>query len=147
MTGTPWHIEYLRKAENDDRRHKARCIRYRGGYCSYYSSRCKGSSHCRYYKEINSTPLIKINKIQPLLNAKTIGLNSKVQLYDLSNKEHINVTLVEGNGDLSKASDFKISIDSALAQKLVGCKVGSNVEVNGFRYRIIWYSQDGSFNH
>ena len=143
MTGTPWHVEVLHKSENDERRHKSRCIRYNGGYCTFYSDRCTGSSHCRYYQEVNDIPSNNAYKNQPQPNGKTIGLNSKVKIYDLSKKETFSCTLVEGNGDLSKASEFKISLDSALAQKLIGCNVGSTIVVNSYRYQVLWYSRDG----
>jgi len=53
LTGTPWHIEQLRRAEGDDRRHRSRCIYYRkdGAYCTKNGVRCIGSAHCDYYKE------------------------------------------------------------------------------------------------
>ena len=53
---TPWHIEYTKKAEDDPRRHKARCIYIEGdichcGYDKYFLSKCGGSSHCNHYSE------------------------------------------------------------------------------------------------
>lgn len=132
MAGTPWHVEVLHKSENDERRHKARCSRNNRGYCTFYSSNCKGSSHCRYYQDVNDIDIKEMND-------KSIGLNSRVKLYELSQKEHLIVTLVKGSGDISEASGYKISMDSALAQKLIGCKVGSTVEVNGYSYQVIGY--------
>lgn len=59
--GTPSHVEYLHMAEGDKKRHKSRYIEYdkKSSTCRcvkspYYTSRCGGSSHCRYYKEKSS---------------------------------------------------------------------------------------------
>lgn len=52
LPDTPWHIGYIKKDEDDPRRHKARCVYNDGKRCSH--SRvvaCCGSSHCRFYAE------------------------------------------------------------------------------------------------
>ena len=53
MTGTPWHVENMTRAEGDPRRHRSRCVYYikDGTYCSKLGFRCFGSAHCEYYKE------------------------------------------------------------------------------------------------
>lgn len=54
MTGVPYHLEHLHKKEDDDRRHRARCMYYNGkdtSYCSYYCGKCRGSAHCIKYRE------------------------------------------------------------------------------------------------
>lgn len=53
MTGTPWHLETLKMSEDDDRRHKSRCIYYykANKNCKRLNSKCPGSAHCDYYKE------------------------------------------------------------------------------------------------
>lgn len=53
LTGTPNHIEYLKKAEDDDRRHRSRCIHYEKGnaFCRYFKEKCRGSAHCPRYRE------------------------------------------------------------------------------------------------
>ena len=52
MTGTPWHVENMTRAEGDPRRHRSRCVYYikDGTYCSKLGFRCFGSAHCEYYK-------------------------------------------------------------------------------------------------
>ncbi|WP_027728636.1 hypothetical protein [Treponema sp. C6A8] len=49
---TPWHIGYVKKDENDKRRHKSRCVYNDGTYCNnpdmFY---CQSSAHCRFYAE------------------------------------------------------------------------------------------------
>lgn len=54
MSGTPWHIENLKKDEDDDRRHKANCTFYSNKKCTassstYYRRVCGGSAHCSSY--------------------------------------------------------------------------------------------------
>ena len=53
MTGTPWHVETLTRAEGDPRRHRSRCLYFRkeDAYCCKYEFRCFGSAHCSSYKE------------------------------------------------------------------------------------------------
>ena len=53
MTGTPWHLETLKMDENDDRRHKSRCIYYykANKNCKRLNVKCPGSAHCDHYKE------------------------------------------------------------------------------------------------
>ena len=53
MTGTPWHVERLTRAEGDPRRHRSRCVYFRkeDAYCCKYEFRCFGSAHCSGYKE------------------------------------------------------------------------------------------------
>lgn len=55
MSGSPWHIEVLKKDETDDRRHRSRCIHYKKSnqFCNHYIGRCGGSAHCQYYEECN----------------------------------------------------------------------------------------------
>lgn len=53
LPDTHWHVGYVTKAEDDPRRHKARCVKYNKGECGFHSSRtrCQGSSHCSLYAE------------------------------------------------------------------------------------------------
>lgn len=52
MKDTPWHIGYVKKKENDPRRHKSRCSHYRvDGSCGFYS-RFIGSAHCPEYVDV-----------------------------------------------------------------------------------------------
>lgn len=54
LSGTPWHIEKMTRPEGESKRHKSRCIHYKGkesNECEIYCSRCYGSAHCSYYKE------------------------------------------------------------------------------------------------
>lgn len=54
LTGTVWHVERFERQEGDDRRHRSRCVNYKGkphGYCSYYCGKCRGAVHCSHYAE------------------------------------------------------------------------------------------------
>ena len=58
--GTPSHIEYLKMADGDKRRHRSRCVEYdkKKEVCMcvkspYFTIRCGGASHCKYYAEHN----------------------------------------------------------------------------------------------
>lgn len=52
ISGTPWHTEFFHKAEDDDRRHKSRCIYFGASRtCIYKRQDCYGSAHCREYSE------------------------------------------------------------------------------------------------
>lgn len=53
LTGTPWHIEKMVRAEGDPRRHRSRCCYFRktDTYCTSYKKRYIGSAHCNRYNE------------------------------------------------------------------------------------------------
>ena len=48
-----FHHSFIFKDENEDKRHKSRCVYYEGSnkYCSYYCMNCKGSNTCEKYEE------------------------------------------------------------------------------------------------
>ena len=52
LGGTPWHVGFIYKEEDDPRRHKAHCIHYVSGtkHCKYSSGTCYGSAHCAHYE-------------------------------------------------------------------------------------------------
>ena len=59
LPDTPWHVGFVKKEEDDPRRHKARCIYYAEGVCyqgkmGCFLRKCPGSSHCKYYAESES---------------------------------------------------------------------------------------------
>ncbi len=52
LPDTPWHVGYVKKDENDPRRHKSRCVYNDGNNCTNpYMLYCTSSSHCRFYTE------------------------------------------------------------------------------------------------
>ena len=69
LTGTPWHVEKFTRGEDDDRRHRSKCIFYRkeNAYCVKHSDRCYGAGHCDYYKEDTSQP---VQTRKPVKNRK-----------------------------------------------------------------------------
>lgn len=52
LQGEYCHLEYLRKEEGEEKRHKTRCSHHcTNNYCSVWSGKCRGSAHCEFYKE------------------------------------------------------------------------------------------------
>ena len=84
MTGTPWHLETLKMDENDDRRHKSRCIYYykANKNCKRLNVKCPGSAHCDHYKEdptrirAVSSPQASTNIYRPKTAVSAINQNS-----------------------------------------------------------------------
>ena len=56
ISGTPWHVTALGLKEGEEKRHRSRCVYYRGTdtYCQKRLGKCIGSSHCKYYHEESS---------------------------------------------------------------------------------------------
>ena len=72
LTGHPWHVGYLKKDEDDPRRHKSRCVYFsrddsRKGHCARRSGTCIGSAHCQDYKETVAEKEVSSVKINELL--------------------------------------------------------------------------------
>ena len=82
MTGTSWHVNILSKKEEDNRRHKSRCVYYQGvnKYCTYYCMNCKGSNTCDKYEERpNTKKNISEEKKQPKISiSSTIEENTNI---------------------------------------------------------------------
>ncbi len=53
LQGTPFIIEPLHLKDGEKRRHQSRCIYFISAnkFCTYRSTKCPGSSHCKPYKE------------------------------------------------------------------------------------------------
>lgn len=67
LSGFPWHIGFVTMDDFDSRRDKRRCIYYvnekesesikpKKNYCKIAGMRCKGSSHCSDYREVDEKP-------------------------------------------------------------------------------------------
>ena len=69
LTGSPWHIEKVHRAEGDDRRYKGRCeyYSYEKDSCTYRLGKCIGSAHCNKYKLVSEETFKERQK----LNRKT----------------------------------------------------------------------------
>lgn len=80
--GGNFHHEYLLKNENEDKRHKSRCVYYQGvnKYCTYYCMNCKGSNTCDKYEEKpNTKKNILEEKEQPKISiSSTIEENTNI---------------------------------------------------------------------
>lgn len=74
IQGTPWHIETIRKHENDPRRSKNKCIHYDNGFCNEYFHQCFGSAHCSKY----------IAKEKKVDNLKEVKPKKKSQNFDIA---------------------------------------------------------------
>ena len=71
LVGTPWHIERFTREEDDEKRHRSRCLYYRGhGYCAWHFERCWGSARCRHYSEVESSK--GRNKVPKVTKEKAI---------------------------------------------------------------------------
>lgn len=81
MAGTPWHIETLTKKDNDDKRHRSRCIHYSGretDHCKLRCLQCVGSSHCSHYVDTNSkTAKVVAIENQRKATTNTLGQSKK----------------------------------------------------------------------
>ena len=51
LTGSPWHVEQMRRGDEDPRRDRRRCKYYTGTQCKYRYGKCIGSAHCQFYEE------------------------------------------------------------------------------------------------
>lgn len=86
LPDVPWHIGYTKKAENDPRRHKSRCIHYKCGTCTsictaYCNMHCPGSAHCNAYKE--AAPQFK-ESLKGEINRKKTQVKSLGNMFECS---------------------------------------------------------------
>ncbi len=121
LTGVPWHIERYTRPEGDERRHRSRCAYYQSflnGRCKKYRERCRGASHCQYYRENNEEddqsplkPLPKSVNTRPELNNPTPeGWRVRHESY--------------GDGTIKEIKDGHIVIDfDSIGEKKLSLKV------------------------
>ena len=93
LTGSPWHLEYLKKKESDSRRHRSRCKHFNqtSHSCNILARRCYDSSHCSHYfeKERKDEPVVLQQNLNDVVQNK--------ELYELSYSKEINEQLYIGN--------------------------------------------------
>lgn len=144
LQGTPWHIEYLKKDEDDKeekRRHKNRCKFYKHyNNCKLINihDRCFGSNNCRDYEEKTKENGKKFEPIDidrenqkkkiAKIKAKSekqkkviklkVGTSFKVK--DVKTNEIIEYTIVSKEDE--DIFDCKITADSPLALKVAQSK-------------------------
>ena len=72
MTGTPWHVGYLKMAENDKRRDKRKCrhLCEEDQYCIYLCAKCTSSKGCNYYEETDDGKRVVKKKPKRKNNSK-----------------------------------------------------------------------------
>ena len=141
--GTPSHITYLSKKENDDRRHRSRCIYYDKDtkHClapkgSYSGIRCPGSSHCtQYFERLEpDKPKTKSKakaditgiKKRPTTLPGRITYGKKVILQCLDDDEVYHIT-IGINPDLMPP----------LQKLCLNRKYGDTISYSGYRYKIV----------
>ncbi len=80
LQGEYCHLEYLKREEGDEKRHKTRCSHHcTNNYCTVWSGKCRGSAHCEFYKEKGDE---EINKNKCRKERKEINCNlDGTQLY------------------------------------------------------------------
>lgn len=138
MQGVSAYITYLKA--KDVRRHKSRCIYNQKDGCKLYGE-CRGSSHCRRYKEVGSKKDKRTKKVKSDANKKnhnTIRQGNTVKVLDKENEILMTFKLVEQQD--SNIENGKMSIQSPLGKALLGKKKGDIVEIfidKKRKYRII----------
>ncbi len=110
MTNVPWHIEKYTREEDDDRRHRNRCVYYRkeDKYCSKLVSKCCGSAHCSYYKELDLENNNEYKNKVMTEKKRTIDTYDAKRLFPIGSCVR-HKTL--GPGIVKEISDGKIFID------------------------------------
>ena len=122
IPGTPSHIEYLRKSESMERRHKARCIYYEDGVCldifgNYYSKQCWGSVRCNRYKEVSgeiTDEPVKKGRERKRIKIESRRISEGQIENELIIKEHIKRVLHQIDRDLlkNKVPEIEVLVDS-----------------------------------
>lgn len=82
---------------------------------------------------------------KPVDESRLTGLGSRIRVYDINQKKYMFVTLVEEKTIKPDTKGIKIAIESPLGMKLLGKKVGSVVEHNDLKFRIVNYTREGKF--
>lgn len=82
---------------------------------------------------------------KPVDERRLTGLGSRIRVYDVNGKKYIFVTLVEEKTITPDTKGIKIAIESPLGMKLLGQKVGSVIEHNDLKFRVVNYTREGKF--
>lgn len=82
---------------------------------------------------------------KPVDESRLTGLGSRIRVYDINGKKYMFVTLVQEKTITPETKGIKIAVESPLGLKLLGKKVGSVVEHNDLKFRIVNYTRDGKF--
>ena len=114
LPDTPWHVGFVKKEEDDPRRHKARCIYYAEGVCHQgkmgcFLRKCPGSSHCKYYAESESMAeevYLKTRSIEEERADQMQKLYFKAKLRLSTNCNHRKIPSSQKKQRNSLANDF-----------------------------------------
>lgn len=130
MKGTPWHVETIKKEENDDRRHKSRCKYYKNNHCIYYNRICTGSAHCDIYSEINIERKSEVKHSRrpnvvwsPMSNGILFGT--------------FEVLFIDDNEVMSFEIDKNINRDAELVKFVTNNEKNSVFEINGTKVKVL----------
>ena len=145
LQGTPWHIDFVRKSENDPRRHRSRCSHYQTDKsCSIYGI-CIGSSHCKFYSDIalenerkRSRTREKTWKVSARhdLFPNLVQLGDKIILYSLEEDDNITVKIKDKTENMPK-----------IQHECLGKGLGDYFSFAEFLYQIISIQKpDGSIS-
>lgn len=134
LQGTPWHVGYVTKKENDPRRHRSRCAHYRtDGSCRFHSH-CIGSAHCADYEDTilnKDKKEYKANRktwqeLAPRhANEKLVQLDNVIEIYSFSDKQYYKLDLHRNLDELP-----------ALHRECLGREIGAIFEFRGERYKV-----------
>ena len=77
--GGPFHQEFLLKEENEEKRHRSRCVYYESleKYCRHYCMKCKGSNACEKYEEKPNVKKIASEDKKPKKPYVSSGIEEK----------------------------------------------------------------------
>ncbi|MEG1640362.1 MAG: hypothetical protein RR415_08745 [Ruthenibacterium sp.] len=123
LSGTPWHVGFLKMSDGDERRHKARCIYHtKENKCTRNNIDCIGSAHCTHYIE-NTNNLETVKK--PAEREET--RNQSIVLYSNSDKSRIELFM---NGlEYKKLPKLhQVAFTKSISEKF---------EFNGESYRVL----------
>ncbi len=132
LTGVPWHVETLRRSEDDQKRHRSRCKYYKKGRCLKYNFRCFGSAHCDVYEEKN-------NKTVVVSNVKTNNNNTTKKKQPTG---YFKVMFLDDNKIITRIIGRKsegdyIIYNSPLVKEVIKNEVGSVFKINEVKVKII----------
>lgn len=148
----PYHIEFLRKDEFDNRRHKSRCKFYNKDTkkcdcynCLTFSHKCIGSAHCIKYKEktiksVENEKTDEFNTIKEkvIVDRNNITNNNKI----VNNKNYVDygakITIQNLKDNGTKKFIIKEMQHKPLIQELTMNKnINYEFEYMGEKYKII----------
>ena len=134
LQGTPWHVGYVTKKENDPRRHRSRCYYYQTDGSCFWHKHCIGSAHCSEYKDTiqekqKQEYKEKRKTWQELApkhtSANIVQLDDVIEIYSFSDKQYYKLDFHKSLNDLP-----------ALHKECLGMQIGSIVHFRGEKYKI-----------